>query len=190
MTGKDVLEMQLTGSFNLLRDRLATVSDQEWIAREIPGTSLLGFTFWHAARTIDWAIHCAIQGVPEVGDRPEWRGMHAAELAYGAAITAEEADWVARSISRSDVLSYLGAVSEAALGWLRGRNDGDLDRVSDFEAHQRVKPRYLSAPIWNEVRDFVGVPTWQILARPCISHIRVHAGEIDILLQSLRAGHK
>ncbi len=188
MTGKAVLEMQLTGSFNLLRDRLTTVSDQEWIAREIPGTSLLGFTFWHAARTIDWAINCAIQGVPEVADRPEWRGMRADELSYGAAITAEEADGVARSISRSDVLSYLGAVREGAVSWLRDKDDSDLDQVPDFEAHQRVKPRYLSAPVWNEVRDFVGVPTWQFLARPCISHIRVHAGETDIVLQSLRAG--
>src|ERR1700736_1142667 len=103
MTGKDVLEMQLTGSFNLLRDRLATVSAEEWIVREIPSTSLLGFTFWHAARTIDWGIHCAIQGVPEVADRPEWRGMRAAELAYGAGITAAEADGVARALSRQDV---------------------------------------------------------------------------------------
>ena len=50
MTGKKVLEMQLTGSFNIVGDRLARVTDQEWIAREIPGTSLLGFTFWHAER--------------------------------------------------------------------------------------------------------------------------------------------
>jgi hypothetical protein len=48
MTGKDVLEIQLTGSFNMLHERLATVSDQEWIDREIPETSLVGFTFWHA----------------------------------------------------------------------------------------------------------------------------------------------
>lgn len=111
----------------------------------------------------------------------------AARHGAGTGITAEEADRVARSVSRSDVLGYVGAVSDAALSWLRDRSDSDLDRVPDFEAHQRAKPRYLSAPVWNETRDFVGVPTWQILARPCISHIRVHAGEIDILLQSVRA---
>src|ERR1700736_655021 len=103
MTGKDVLEMQLTGSFNLLRDRLATVSAEEWIVREIPSTSLLGFTFWHAARTIDWGIHCAIQGVPEVADRPQWSRLRASELAFGAGISSAEADSVAHTIDRTDL---------------------------------------------------------------------------------------
>ena len=187
MKGKDVLEMQLAGSFNMMRDRLTTVSDSEWIDREIPGTSLLGFTFWHAARTIDWGIHCAIQGVPEVADRPEWRHMHAADLAFGAGITPVEADGVAQSVSRTDVEAYLDAVKGAALGWLRDRSDADLDQVPDFEAHQRVKPRYLTPPTWDEVSDLAGRPAWHVLARPCISHIRVHAGEIDMLLASLRA---
>ncbi|HEY4845088.1 MAG TPA: DinB family protein [Candidatus Dormibacteraeota bacterium] len=186
MTGKDVLEMQLTGSFNLLRDRLATVSAEEWIAREIPGTSLIGFTFWHAVRIIDWGVHCAIQGVPEVADRPEWGRLGAAQLAYGAGITPDEADKVARSVSRTDIAGYLEAVREVALPWLRARSEADLDRVPDFEGHQRVKPRYLTPPVWDEVSDLAGLPTWQILARPCVSHIRVHAGEIDILLQAIR----
>ena len=187
MKGKDVLEMQLAGSFNMLKERLATVSDDEWTSRDIPGTSLVGFTFWHAARTIDWGIHCAIQGVPEVADRPEWRRMRAADLAFGAGITPAEADGIAQSLSRTDVEAYLDAVKAAALGWLRDRSDADLDRVPDFEAHQRVKPRYLTPPVWNQVSDLAGRPVWHILARPCISHIRVHAGEIDILLASVRA---
>ena len=187
MTGKDVLEMQLTGSFNILGERLAAVSDQEWIDREIPGTSRVGFTFWHAARTIDWGIHCAIQGVPEVADRPEWRRLRAAELAFGAGITPGEADGVAKSVSRDDVAGYLDAVKDAGLGWLRDRSDADLGRVPDFEAHQRVKPRYLTPPVWDQVGDLAGRPAWHILARPCISHIRVHAGEVDILLQAIRA---
>ncbi len=57
-----------------------------------------------------------------------------------------------------------------------------------MEAHQQVKARYLAPEVWAEVSDLAGLPAWQILARPCISHIRVHAGEIDILRQSLRAG--
>jgi len=187
MTGKDVLEMQLTGSFNMLHERLATVSDQEWIDREIPETSLLGFTFWHGARTIDWGIHCAIQGVPEVADRPEWRRLRSAELAFGAGVTSDEADGLARSVSRADVAGYLDAVKESGLGWLRDQTDADLDRVPDFEAHQRVNPRYLTPPVGDQVSDLAGRPAWHILARPCISHIRVHAGEIDILLASLRA---
>jgi len=188
MTGKNVLEMQLAGSFNVLRDRLAKVTDHEWTARQIPETSLLGFTFWHAARIIDWGIHCAIQGVPEVADRPEWRQLRATELAYGAGIAAAEADSVAHSVNRTYLSGYVADVREAALTWLRARSDDDLDRVPDMEAHQQVKARYLAPEVWAEVSDLAGLPAWQILARPCISHIRVHAGEIDILRQSLRAG--
>ncbi|TMD85575.1 MAG: hypothetical protein E6I78_08260 [Chloroflexi bacterium] len=186
MTGKDLLNMQLAGSFNMLRDRLETVSDREWTTRNIPSTSLLGFTFWHGARIIDWGIHCAIRGVPEIADRPEWRRLRADELAYGAGITSEEADEVARSVSREDVAGYLDAIKEPALRWLGDRTDADLDHVPDLEGHQRVKPRYLTPAVWEEVSDLAGRPAWQILARPCVSHIRVHAGEIDILLQSLR----
>ena len=189
MTGRDLLEMQLAGSFNMLRERMEKLTEPEWTARAIPGTSLPGFTLWHAARIIDWGVHCAIQGVPEIADRPEWRDLGAAEFAYGAGITSQEADQVAQSVSRSQVRGYLDAVQPAALGWLKQQRDGDLDRVPEFEAHQGVKPRYRTPPVWAEVSDFVGKPTWQILARPCISHIRVHAGEVDTLLQVMRVAN-
>ena len=59
MTGKEVLQLQLNGPFNVLHERLVTVSAQEWIAREILG-SLGGFTFWHAARR-----HCGLTRGPD-----------------------------------------------------------------------------------------------------------------------------
>src|SRR5438093_9034548 len=181
MTGRDLLELQLAGSFNMLRERLDMLSDTEWTARAIPGTSLPGFTLWHAARILDWGVHCAIQGVPEIADRPEWRHMRAAEFAYGAGITQEEADQVAQSVSRSQVRGYLEAVQLPALDWLKELRDGDLDRVPEFEAHQAANPRYRTPPVWAEVRDFVGKPTWQILARACISQIQFHPVYLYIL---------
>jgi DinB family protein len=187
MTGKDVLQMQLNGSFNLLHDRLESMSDEDWTSRGIAGSNKPGFTVWHAARIIDWGVHCAIQGVPEIADRPEWMVLRGTELAYGAGITAEEADQVADTVSRDQVRGYLAALKPAALGWLSQQSDIDLDRVPDFKGHQRGKARYLTPPVWEEVSDFVGVPAWHILARPCISHIRVHLGEIDTLLQAIRA---
>ena len=33
MTGRDLLEMQLAGSFNMLRERLDMLSDAQWTAR-------------------------------------------------------------------------------------------------------------------------------------------------------------
>ena len=187
MTARDVLLMQLNGSCNMLRERLESMTDHEWNGRAIPGTSKPGFIVWHGARIIDWGVHCAIQGVSEVADRPEWRGLLAAELAYGAGITDEEADQVPVSVSRDQVLAYLRAVQPAALTWLDGLSDTDLERVPDLEANQRARPRYLSAPVWAEVSSLVGLPAWHILARPCIAHIRVHVGEVDTLLRAIRA---
>jgi DinB superfamily len=187
VTAKDVLRMQLNGSFNLLRERLDSMRESEWTGRVIRGTSKPGFILWHATRIIDWGVHCAIQGVSELADRPEWRPLRAAELAYGAGITEEEADQLPASVSRDQVHAYLEALRPVALAWLDRQTDADLERVPDFEANQRARPRYLTPPVWAEVSDFVGAPAWQILARPCISHIRVHVGEVDTLLHAMRA---
>ncbi len=178
--------MQLTASFNLLDERIQKVTDREWTGRPIPGASLPGFTLWHTSRIIDWAIHCAIQGMPEVADRPEWKRLLASEAAYGAGITDDLADQVARTVSKVDLRTYLGAVRTVSLGWLKSVADTDLDRVPDLHGHQRSNPRYLEPPIWAEVSSLAGQPTWQILARPPISHVRIHLGEVDMALQTLR----
>lgn len=186
MTGKGILEMQLSGSFNMLDQRLGAITTEEWTARPIPSGSLLGFTLWHGARIIDWAVHCAIQGVPEVADRPEWKRLLASEAAYGAGITDDLADHVARTVGKDDVRSYLGAVRTAGLGWLKETTEADLDRVPDLHVHQQANPRYLEPQIWAEVSSLAGLPAWQILTRPPISHVRIHIGEIDMALQTVR----
>ena len=187
MTGKDILQMELTGSFNVLQERLETVSDAEWGARAIPEGNMLGFTLWHSARILDWGVHCAIQGIPEVAERPEWRRLLASEAAYGAGIPAELADRVARSVSREDVKGYLGAVRLSSLAWLKGVSDDDLDRAPDLYEHQKANPRYVEPPVWAEVSSLAGLPAWHILARPCIMHIRLHLGEINLTLQAVRS---
>jgi hypothetical protein len=186
LKGSDVLEMQLGGSFNLLDQRLADVSDKEWVRRAIHGTSLPGFVLWHAARTIDWAIQCGIRGVAEVASAPEWQSIGADRWAYGAGISDVEADEVASATSRDLVRRYLAAVKSASLDWFKTQADAELDRVPDLEEHSRINPRYVSEAVWSEVSDLAGRPTWQILARPAISHVRVHVGEVDTLLKGLR----
>lgn len=187
MTAKEILRVQLNGSFNLLQELTEKISDEEWTARRIPGASLPGFIVWHAARIIDWAVHCAIQGIPEIASRPEWRGLRSTEMAYGAGISDQEADAIAMNIARIAVAAYLAALRPAVLDWLESQNDGDLERIPGMEAHQRANPRYLTPPVWAEVESLKNVPAWQILTRPCISHIRVHVGEVEALLQAVRA---
>lgn len=187
MKAKDVLQFQLQGSFNLLDGLSQSITDREWVARTIPGLSQPGFVVWHGARIIDWGVHCAIQGVPEIASRPEQLGLRATEMAYGAGINDQEADQIAATVSRTTVAAYLVALRPAVLGWFESLTDADLEAIPDFEAHQRANARYLTAPVWAEVEGLKRVPTWQILARPCISHIRVHAGEVETLLRGIRA---
>jgi hypothetical protein len=186
LKGSDVLEMQLSSSFYLLDQRLADVSGNEWTRRVIPGTSLPGFVLWHAARTIDWAIQCGIRGVAEIASASVWEPIGAGRWAYGAGISDVEADEVASATSADLVRRYLAAIKTGSLEWLASQTDDDLDRVPDLEGHSRIHPRYVSESVWAEVGDLAGRPAWQILARPCISHVRVHVGEFDTLLMGLR----
>ena len=45
----------------------------------------------------------------------------------------------------------------------------------------------MAARHWDRDFDLHGIPRWQFLARPGISHLRVHYGEMTSQLESLRA---
>jgi hypothetical protein len=188
MEARQVLRFQLEGSFNLLRERIQAVSDQEWDARAIPGASKIGFILWHCVRTIDWAVNRGLQGRPEVAEEAGWRErLHTAEGLFGAGIPDATADSLPGRAGRRAVLGYLDAVQPAALAWLDGPGGAELEQVPDFRAHLASRPEYLAPAVWEEIGDFVGAPAWHYLARPAISHIRIHVGEVDTLLAALRA---
>ncbi len=187
MTDKDILEFLLGASFNLLQERIQSVSETEWSTKAIPEGNPLGFILWHATRTVDWAIHCAIQGVPEVVDRPEWKHLLASEAAYGAGVSPQEAERVAQVVHRDDVRQYLDAVRETSLAWLSSTPAADLDQVPDLLGHQEANRRYLDPPVWGEVSSLAGLPAWKIIARPGVTHVRLHSGELDLALQVVRA---
>jgi hypothetical protein len=186
MTTRDVLDFQVNGSFNLLAERVEAATDDEWTRRAFPGTSLVGFILWHGVRIMDWTVHTSVRGVPEVAERAHWKGRLEQHAAYGAGIGDEEADRVAQTVDRETLRAYLDEVRASVMEWLRGITDADLDRVPDVKEHQAVNPRYLDPPVWAEVSSLAGLPTWQILARPSMSHIRLHVGQIDTLLQAMR----
>ena len=72
---KPILEFQVNGSFNILKQTIEGMTDEEWTSRPYPSANLVGFTAWHSLRTIDWAINTAIRGVPEMAADPEWRDV-------------------------------------------------------------------------------------------------------------------
>jgi|SRR5579872_931748 len=188
VTGMDVLRMQLTGSFNLLQIRLEEIADAEWARRVAPGTSRLGFILWHGARILDWTAHSAFQGAPEIADRSPWRERFAREAAYGAGIPERVADSVAESTNRRDVAEYLAEVRGSFMAWFEAQTDATLEAPVPLRANQASRPDYLAPAVWEEVADLDGLPGWQFLARPAISHVRVHVGEYDTLAGLLRAG--
>lgn len=187
MEAKDVLGLQLQGSFNLLRERIQGVDDREWDARAIPGTSKIGFILWHCARSIDWAVNRGLQGRPELAEEAVWRErLHTEDGLFGAGIPDAVADSLPGRAGRQAVLDYLDALEPAAMAWLEAVPGAALGRVPDFRAHMAARPEYLAPAVWEEIGDFVDAPAWHLLARPAISHIRVHMGEVDTLLAALR----
>ena len=188
MKGIDVLKFQLNGSFNLISERMERLTDEEWNTRAMPGTSKLGFILWHASRILDWTLNSAFQGAPEVADRAPWRERFPREAAYGAGIGDAVADRAIDSITRADGIVYLDDVKAAFMEWLGRQTDQTLDAVPALKANQQARPGYLDPPVWAEVASLDGLPMWQILARPCVSHVRVHMGEHDVLYNALRAG--
>ena len=149
MNGTAVIQMLLNGSFNMLQERLEAMTDEEWGQRALPGTSKLGFILWHCARIIDWTVHCAFQGVPEVADRAEWRERFAPEACYGAGIPDALADRVVDSTSRTDVALYLGEVKIEVGEWFARQNDQTLDAVPPMKANQAGRPGYL-IPLYGQ----------------------------------------
>jgi hypothetical protein len=187
MTGVDVLRMLLEGSFNLIRTQMDGLSDEEWDQRAIHGTSKLGFIMWHCARIIDWTINSAIQGIPEVADREPWSQLFPAGSFYGAGISATLADTITAHVARADAVTYLVEVRAGVVPWFESQTPASLDAVPALKSHQQRTPGYLNREVWAEVEHLDGLAAWQLLARPCISHVRIHVGECEVLLNVLRS---
>jgi hypothetical protein len=185
MTGTDILRMQLRGSCDLIAET-ARASSDVWLSRAFATASLPGFTLWHCARIIDWGVQTVVRDVAEVGAAPEWRERIRYDLGHGAGLTREQADDAARTATPAAVAAYAESLRDAIDGWLDSVSDADLDRAVDVRAANRRHPLYASPEAWAEIQHLDGAPAWQVLARPCISHIRLHAGEVEALSAVLR----
>lgn len=64
------------------------MTDEEWTSRAHAKANLLGFTLWHCARSIDWAVSTVGAGITETAERPEWRDVKPARVHFGE-VTAQ-----------------------------------------------------------------------------------------------------
>ena len=186
MDAKGLLQFQVNGSFGLLTEVAEGASDAEWRARSFPRANLVGFTVWHCARTIDWAVNCVMRGAPELADQAEWHDLRVGEAMFGAGASREAADAVARDVPRTRVSAYVNALRPNVVAWLAAVPNEDLSRAVDLKARDVAKTEYMTPAVWAELEDLDGIPGWQFLARPCVSHIRVHYGEVTSQLEALR----
>ena len=186
MDAKGLLQFQVNGSFKILSEVTQGASDAEWTGRSVPTANTIGFTIWHCARTIDWAVNCVMRGAPELADRAEWHDLRVAEAMFGAGASREAADAVARDVPRTRVSAYIDALHQDTVAWLAAVSNEDLSPAVDLKARHVAKPEYTTPHVWEEIEDLDGIPGWQFLARPSVSHIRVHYGEASAHLEALR----
>ena len=179
--------MQLRGSVRLLREVAETASDAEWTSRPFPGANLIGFTVWHGARTIDWGVNFVLRRTPELVESDEWSDVMVGDGLFGAGAARETADRVAHAVPRARLVAYLDELEAQTQAWLGSVPSADLEATIDLRERQADKPEYLAPAVWQEIEDLDGIPAWQFLARPCISHIRVHYGEVTSQLEALRS---
>jgi len=186
MNGVDILTMQLLGSCNLVATQAEEVAPF-WDQRAFAKASLPGFVEWHCARIIDWGVHTVVRNVPELASQPRWRDRVRYEMGHGVGISDAEADDIAVTVAASDVAEYAHALRDGIASWLDATEPSELDQVPDLRARSQDHLRYRSPSAWEEIKSLEGIPAWQFLARPCIAHIRVHSGQVDLLTQLLRS---
>ena len=185
MDPREPLRFLIEGSCNLVREAASELSDAEWDSRAAPGTSKLGFTVWHSARIVDWAVTRAARGVAEVAESETWRGRFPAAALAGFGIPDHVADGIPSAAGRELVLRYVDDVRAAARAFLDGLSEADLETPVRLRANL-AGTDYLRPEVWAEIESLEGVRLWQLLVRPPASHVRVHMGEVQALRPLLR----
>jgi hypothetical protein len=191
MNAVTLLDKQLANINAIFHSLADDLTDQEWITRPAPGQNRVAYLAWHLPRVQDSHIHTWVRGIPEVvhGDRWSQWG-HLRRFGNGIGITLAEADEVALSVRRDDVLAYADAVYSESSAWLDSLSDVDLDRIPDTRLHLSPYPEYQTPGFYEEVSSLLDQPIWSQLMRPCIGHIHRHLGELELVKAVLRASDK
>lgn len=186
MDATDLLALQFNDIGHII-DALAEELDVDTSrSRAFPGANLIGFTFWHIARTIDWAVNTMVRATPEVAFGFDFKGPADARInQIGFGIPLDEADAIAAATTPAEVAAYYASVLAEAVTWLR--TGPDLSVVPDSMKHQPEFPGYANELYLEEVRSYkpAGQTALDILSGPGVGHVRGHFGEIDLVRQML-----
>ena len=186
-------------SVEMIRNRVAAVRAQsraladsasglDWSAPVLPGTSPLGLTLWHLPRTLDWLVNTTVRGVPEVADEPRFASLPDPGIfGFGTGLSPEQAQSAAGDVDPETLAAYADAVHQAADSWLATLSPGDLDKpVPEFRNRQKARPAYSTPAALAEVEHLPELPLGALLMRPATSHLLMHLGELELLIQQAR----
>jgi len=170
-----------------LHDLVGELDGVDLVEPVIAGTSPVGLTLWHMPRTQDWLVHTTIRAVPEVADAFPPDGLpDPEEYGFGTGLTPERARAAAAEVSPEALLAYADAVTAAIDGWLETLGEHDLDEVPDLLGRQQTRAAYATEAALPDVAHLAGLPAGVLLLRPAISHVFMHAGEVDVLLHAAK----
>ncbi|GAB4418530.1 MAG: hypothetical protein Fur0044_14560 [Anaerolineae bacterium] len=183
------LQKQLANINTIFHSIADDLTEEEWVSRPALGQNMIGYTVWHIPRTQDTHVQTWIRGIPEVihGDRwTHWRQLK--QHGNGVGISLAEADYVARSIQRADVMEYADVVHQEISTWLTKLNESDLNILPNISQHLSAYPEYQTSGYVEEASGLFDQPIWSQLMRPCIGHIHRHLGELEIVKDIMRKG--
>ncbi|HET7310940.1 MAG TPA: DinB family protein [Mycobacteriales bacterium] len=157
----------------------------DWVTPVAPGTSPIGLTLWHVPRTLDWLVNTSIQGRAEVADSPEFASLPDPQtFGFGTGLTPAEASSVAAGVDPELLLTYADTVHEGVEKWLGSLSAEDLDRPpAGFDDRQQTRPAYCTPAALAEIEGLGQLPLGVLLMRPAVSHLLMHFGELDTLIQ-------
>jgi hypothetical protein len=178
MDALSLITRQLEAESQVGRGLISEITDELWGRSAYPGANPLGFIAWHIIATRDWAVHTAIQGLPDVRERAPFASTAINPALPPFGMSAADAAAIAANATRDDVLVYADAVHAAMMEWLGTLTAEALETVPDLRANASRLPAYQVPGYIAEVEDMVGHPIWALLSAPCFAHHREHVGEI------------
>lgn len=186
MDAIDLLRNRITAVSASVVDALDELTGVDLATPVLPGTSPLGLTLWHVARTQDWLVQTSVRGAPEVVERFRDGLPEPERYGFGTGLSPDAAIAAARTVRPERLAAYATAVGEEIDRWLTSLRESDLDAVPPFGARQATRAAYSTPEALAEVDGLDGLTTGQLLLRPALSHVLRHLGEVDVLGQLAR----
>ena len=188
MNAIELLANRVTGVHGALVGLVADAATVDWATPVRPGTSPVGLTLWHVPRTQDWLVNTCVRGGEEVADRPEFAALPDPDVfGFGTGLSPEQASTAAAGVKPDLLLDYADAVRADIVSWLGELSETDLDvPATDFMGRQQRRPAYCTEAALEEVAHLPDLPVGVLLLRPVMSHVLMHLGEVDTLVQLAR----